>query len=49
VWPIDKAGVSVGHFWKPYTGQAVGGKLDFMVLTGVAEDQAANQLEITCG
>jgi hypothetical protein len=30
--------VMVGHFWKPYIGQAVGGKLDLMVLIGEAEE-----------
>jgi hypothetical protein len=29
--------VKVGCFWKPYIGQAVGGKLDMMVLIGRAE------------
>jgi hypothetical protein len=28
--------VMVGHFWKPYIGQAVGGELELMVLIGGA-------------
>jgi hypothetical protein len=32
----------LGELWKPYTGQAVSGELDLMVLTGGAEQQAAN-------
>jgi hypothetical protein len=41
-----KLGVTVlwlGEFWKPYIGQAVGGKLDLMVLSGGAEEWAAIQ------
>jgi hypothetical protein len=34
----------VGHFWKPYTEQAVGDKWDVLNLIGGAEDQAAIQL-----
>jgi hypothetical protein len=30
--------VLVGHFWKPYVGQAVGGKLNAMVPTGGVEE-----------
>jgi hypothetical protein len=33
----------VGHFWKFYLGQAVGGELDFMMLIGGAEERAAIQ------
>jgi hypothetical protein len=33
--------VLVGHFWKPYKGQAVGGKWDVMNLSGGAEELAA--------
>jgi hypothetical protein len=39
--------VMVGHFWKPYIGQAVGGELDFMVLIYGAEEQGAIQMEMT--
>jgi hypothetical protein len=35
----------VGHFWKPYIEQAVGGELDLMVLIGGMEEWAAIQLE----
>jgi hypothetical protein len=28
---------AVGNFWKPYTGQTVGGKLNLMMLTGEVE------------
>jgi hypothetical protein len=37
----------VRHFWKSYTGQAVGDKLVFMLLIGGAEEQAAIQFEIS--
>jgi hypothetical protein len=33
--------VMVGRFWMPFIGQAVGGELDLMVLTGEAEERAA--------
>jgi hypothetical protein len=33
--------VVAGSFWKLYIGQALGGKLDLMVLIGGAEEQAA--------
>jgi hypothetical protein len=33
--------IVVGCFWKPYIGQAVGDKLDMMVLIGEAEEWAA--------
>jgi hypothetical protein len=39
--------VMVGHFRKPYIGQAVGGELDLLVLTGRAEQRAAIQLEMS--
>jgi hypothetical protein len=39
--------VLVGRFWKPHTGQAVGGDLDLMVLIGGAEERAAIQLAIS--
>jgi hypothetical protein len=39
--------VLVGHFWKPYIGQAVGGELDLMVLIGGAEKWAAIQLDLS--
>jgi hypothetical protein len=32
----------IGHFWQPYIGLA-GGELEFMVLIGVVEEQAAIQ------
>jgi hypothetical protein len=31
----------LGVLWKPYIGQAVGGKLDLMALIGGAEERAA--------
>jgi hypothetical protein len=37
--------VVVGHFCKPYIGQAVGGKLDLMVLIGGAEEWVTIQWE----
>jgi hypothetical protein len=37
----------VRHFWKPYIGQAVDGKLDLMVLIGGMEEQTAIQLEMS--
>jgi hypothetical protein len=30
--------VLVGHFWKPYIGQAIHGELDLIVLIGGAEE-----------
>jgi hypothetical protein len=36
----------VESLWKPYIGQAMGGKLDFMVLICGVEEQAAVQLEM---
>jgi hypothetical protein len=35
--------VMVGHFWYPYTGQAVGGQLHLMVLIDGAEEFSAIQ------
>jgi hypothetical protein len=37
--------IVVGRFWKPYTGQAVGGELYLMVLIGGAEERVAIQWE----
>jgi hypothetical protein len=38
--------VVVGHFWKPYMGQAVDGKLDLMkVLTGGVKERVVIQWE----
>jgi hypothetical protein len=34
-----------GEFWKPYTGQAVGGKLDLLVLIGGVGEEATIQWE----
>jgi hypothetical protein len=39
--------VLVGHVWKPYTGQAVGGGWDVMNMIGGAEERAAIQLVIS--
>jgi hypothetical protein len=39
--------VVVGRFWKPYIGQVVDGKLDFMVLIGGAEEQTAVQWKMS--
>jgi hypothetical protein len=36
--------VVVGHFWKPHTGQVVGGELDLMVLIGGMEEQDSSPL-----
>jgi hypothetical protein len=36
----------LGIFWKLYIGEAVGGKWDMTDLIGVAEERAANQLEM---
>jgi hypothetical protein len=35
----------VGYFWKPHIGQAVGGKLDLIMLINGAEEWAAVQWE----
>jgi hypothetical protein len=41
--------VMVGRFLKPYTGKAVGGELDLMVLIGEAEERACdNQTVVYC-
>jgi hypothetical protein len=39
---LQREYVIVGHFWKPYIRQAVGGKLNFMVLIGGADDGNCN-------
>jgi hypothetical protein len=40
--------VMVVHFWKLYTGQAVGGKLHMMMLNGGAKEWAAiQQMELS--
>jgi hypothetical protein len=40
---IFKVCMRWGEFWRPYIGQAVGGKINLMVLIGGAEEQAAIQ------
>jgi hypothetical protein len=32
------------RFWRPYMGQAIGGKMDFLVLIGGAEEWAAHRI-----
>jgi hypothetical protein len=44
--------LAFAHFWKPFVGQAVDGKLDLMVLIGEREERAAlahgNSVAKTC-
>lgn len=41
--------VVVGHFWKPYKGQVLSGKLDLIVMICRAEEHAAIQREKSLG